>query len=538
MKNYIKNLIVAGAAALTFFTAAPISYADNQARLTDEHRIISQYYQLENKKEKINQELANIKKEIKQKNIKVNPFKHYGKDLTLEDYTRIIEATEKYNIKENSFENFIRLERVLKEEPFIDQVAEYYNINKQDMIRLWNQESNFYIRALGKHGERGLAQFQEQTAKLVFDRLISRGDSLYFEWKKFYPEFNIKKYNFKQLSEDYKLNIIMSASQVRINASMLDYFLKKAGINKDQLIKIVKQKGTTTDFGILREVAKNPQAYGLNKELEKTIKNYNISSQRISQVHKIYHAKGHLLPGLIDYIMHNGGEMAVQNITTNTFAGELLLYHLAMYMNNLGGLYNLMNYHYDSLENMVKSHEYLIKNMTEEKSIDLWGNELRKVDLQKLKTYSKHGLIKNLESKLPEKDQLILIGDYSVDENLKLQPINKKLIKLCCINNVDELYEKIIMLKKLEELQTSLNKAYEKKDQKSLQALGPKVTALEAEINKKFQMKRTHTGIAGIQKDMSELEEEIKNAGFIPDLEKYKSMKTPEIKITKPDTRY
>jgi hypothetical protein len=524
MKNYLKNMVAIGAAAFTLFTASPAVYATNKTQIADEHRVISQYYQLEHQKEKINKELTNINKEIKQKNIKVNSFKPYGKDLTLEDYTKIIESTEKYSLKEGGFETFIRLERVLKEEQFMDKVAEYYHINKQDMIRIWNQESNFYIKALGKQGERGMAQFKEQTAKLVLDRLISPGDSLYFEWKRFYPEFNIKKYDFKKLSEDYKLNIIMTASQVRINSSMLDYFLKKAGINKNQLIKIVKQKGTTADFEKLREVARNPKAYGLNPEFEKTIKNYNISNQRIAEVHKIYRVKGHVLPGIIDYIMHNGGEMAVQNIITDTFAGELLTYHLAMYMNNLGGLYNLMNYHYDSLENMVKSHESLVKNLTVGNTIDLWGNEVKKVDIQKLKTYSQHGLIERINSDLLEKDQLTIMKDYAIDENLKLHPIDKKLIKLCTIDNIDELYGKLIMFKQLEELQTSLNKAYETKDQKSVKDFGPKVTFLETEMNKRFQMKRAHTGIAGVQKDISQLEEELKNAGFTTDFKKYQSM--------------
>lgn len=525
MKNYIKNMIAIGVAAFTLFTASPAIYATNKTQIADEHKIISQYYQLEHKKEKINKELASINKEIKQKKIKVNSFKPYGKDLTLEDYTKIIEATQKYDLKEEGFEKFIRLERVLKEEPFIDQVAEYYNINKQDMIRIWNQESNFNIKSVGSHGERGMAQFQEQTAKLVFDRLKSPGDSIYFEWKKFYPEFNIKKYDFKKLSEDYKLNVIMTASQVKINSSMLNYFLKKSSLNQNRLIKIIKQKGMTTNFGKLREVIKNPQGYGLNKEFEKTIKNYNITNQRIAEVHKIYRDKENMLPTTIDYIIHNGGEMAVQNIATDSFAGELLIYHLAMYIRNLGGLYNLMNYHYDSLENMVKSHENLIKNLAAGKTIDLWGNEVKKVDIQKLKMYSKHGLIENLDSKLLEKDQLTLINGYSIDENLKLQPIDKKLIKLCTIDNVDELYGKLIKFKQLEELQTSLNKAYEKKDQKNVKVLGPKVTMLENEINKTFQMKRTHTGITGVQKDIAKLEEEIKHAGFILDLEKYQLMK-------------
>lgn len=123
-----------------------------------------------------------------------------------------------------------------------------------------------------------------------------------------------------------------------------------------------------------------------------------------------------------------------------------------------------------------------------------------------------------------EKNQLTLIKDYAIDENLNLQPIDKKLIKLCTIDNIDELYGKLIMFKQLEELQTSLNKAYESKDQKILKDLGPKVTSLEAEINKVFQMKRAHTGIAGVQKDISQLEEDLKNSGFTTDFKKYQSM--------------
>ncbi len=524
MKNYLKNLVAIGTIAFTLFTASPAVYAINKTKIAEDYSVINQYYQLKHRNEKISKELTEINKEIKQKKIQVNPFKPYGKDLTLEDYTKIIESTQKYDLKKGDFETFIRLERVLKEEPFINQVSEYYKIDKQDMIRLWNQESTFDIKQIGSHGERGLAQFQAQTAKLILDRLISPQDSVYFEWKRFYPEFNTKKYDFKQLSEDYKLNIIMTAAQAKITSNMLDYFLKKENISQNQLIKIIKQKGTTTNFEKLREVIKNPQGFGLNKELEKTIKNYNLTNQRITEVHKVYREKGNLLPTALDYIMHNGGDMAVQNIATDSFIGELLVYHLAMYIKNLGELYRLMNYHYDSLENLVKSHDHLIKNLTTGKTTNIWGNEVKKIDLQRLKKYSQHGLIENINPALFEKGQLTIIKDYAIDENLNLQPIDKRLTKLSTINNIDELYEKLIMFKQLEELQNSLNKAYESKDQKGVKDSGPKVTALETEMNKIFQMQRTHTGIAGVQKDIAKLEEELKNAGFTTDFKKYQSM--------------
>lgn len=526
MKNYFKNLVAAGVAALTLFTASPAIYATNKTKIAEDYKTINQYYQLEHQKEKINQELANINKEIKQKNIKINPFKPYGKDLTLEDYTKIIESIQKYNLKERGFETFIKLERVLKDEQFINTVADYYKIDKQDMIRLWNQESNFDITQVGSHGERGLAQFRNLTAKLILDRLISPKDSIYFEWKRFYPEFNLKNYDFKQLSEDYKLNIIMTAAQVRVTSNMLDYFLKKANLSQNQLIKIIKQKGTTTNFEKLRTVAQNPQGFGLNKELEKTIRNYNITNQRIAEVHKLYREKENMLPAVVDYIMHNGGDTAVQNIISDSFTGELLIYHLAMYLKNLGGLYNLMNYHYDNLENMIKSNDYLLKNLTTGKPINIWGNEIRKLDLQKLRKYSQHGLIENMNPDFFQKDQLTIMKNFTIDENLNLKPVDKRLTNLCNTNDIDELYEKLVMFKQLEELQNSLNKAYESKDQKDMKTFGVKVTTLENDINKRFKMQRAHTGIGGLQKDVAKLEEDIKRAGFIPDLERYKSMIT------------
>lgn len=561
MKNYLKNMIAIGAAAFTLFTASPAVYATNQTKITEDYKVISQCYQLEHDKDninkvlsnktnpsvsktnkdlaaKINKDLTNIKQQISQKKIPVNSFRIYGKDLTLEDYSRIINLTEKYNLKEGAFETFIRLEKVLGYEQFMNEVAAHYKIDKQYMIRTWNQESGFDIRRRGGHGERGLAQFQNLTAKLIFDRLISRGDYVSFDWKRLYPEFNIKKYSFEQLSTDYKLNIIMTAAQAKIIPIMLEDYLKKSNISQEQLIRIITKKGTTTHFEQLRSAIKNPENFGLNKELEKTLKEYNISNPRVSEVHKIYTNKSNLLHSSLDYIIYNGGTMAIPNITNDSVIGELLIYHLAMYLKNLGGLYNLMNCHYDGLENLVKSNEYLLTNLKLGKSINIWGHEIKNIDIKKFRTYSEHGLIENVTPALLDKDRLVIIKNSIIDENFNLQPLDQRLTKLCSVKDVDEMYDKLMMFKKLEALQTSLNKEYELKNDKKAKALWTKIVSIENEMNKKFKMQRPHTGITGIQKDITRIENDLKKSGFIPDIEKYNLMITPKIEQYNKNTGY
>jgi len=74
-----------------------------------------------------------------------------------------------------------------------------------------------------------------------------------------------------------------------------------------------------------------------------------------------------------------------------------------------------------------------------------------------------------------------------------------------------------------------LNKEYELKNDKKAKATWNKIVSLESEMNKKFNMQRPHTGLVGIQKDITKIETELKKFGFIPDIEKYKKMITPKL---------
>lgn len=531
MRIYNKQLISIGAAAiLAFCTITPsiAAQTSNEAKITEEYRLINKYFQLEDQKEKIEQGLKETKKEIKKKKVPIDYFESYGKELTLDDYSRIINIAKENNLKGKVFKKFVNLERVLEYETFVDEVAEYYAIDKQDMIKLWNQESNFNIKGKGGHGERGLAQFKESIAKLRLDSIVNpKYKRFYFDWEKFYPEFDIKNYNFKQLSEDYKLNIIMTAAQVKSTSLIFKDYLEKTNMTLDQLLKIVRTKGKHTKLEILKAAQKNPKRFNLNKDTTKAIKKYNLTKKRIKEINKIYSENPAMLKtALKKYTVHNGGGGAVKNITKDSVIGELLIYHLALYVKNLQGVYKLMNYHYGSLENLVKSNEYMIKKLTIGQTFDFWGNEVKKVDLQKLRNYFQHDLIIDVNPEFFERKQIRIINDYIINEDLSLQHLDKDTIKLFSITgNIDRMYEKLIMFKQLEEAQIALNESWAKNDKKNMKLRGKKVVKLESDMNKRFDMQRKHTGIRGIQIDIAKLEKEIKNAGFEPDLGKYKQMK-------------
>lgn len=535
MKKSLKNLITVGTVILTLYTpylaiaAQTSATTSKQTSIEEEHRIINEYYQLEEQKKGLEKRLTEIKKEIKKKKIPIEYFREYGTELTLEDYSRIVQIAKEHNLRENSYVKFIKLEKVLEYEPFIDKITKYYGIDKKEMFMLWNQESSFSISGLGPHGERGLAQFRSLMAKLIFDRLSNQKDILYFDWKTFYPQYNTKKYDFEQLSEDYKLNIIMTAAQIKLTPHVLGAHLKKANIGKEQFFRLLRNKGMKARFDKLKAAQKNPANFNLSKDLEKTIKDYQISDARIKLVHRIFREDEMLLRTALEYIVHNGGGGAVSNIITDSVIGEILIYHLALYVNNLKELYKFMNYHYGNLENLVKAHKHTVEQLTVEEKIDLWGHELTKVDLKELKKYVSHGLTQiELDPGFFQKEELIIVDNYMINEYFTLSPLDKSISQMSSsVKEIDIEYEKLIMFKQLEKEQSDLNEAWAKKDQEGIRKHGVAVTTLEKEINKRFKLQRGHTGIRGVMADIEELEKEIRDAGFIPDLEKYNSMKNP-----------
>jgi len=524
MRSKLKKILTVGAAALAFYTANPIK-AEVVDKNQEEYNLIKEFYDLQEQKETLEQKILESKKELNEKKIPSSYFEPYGTNLTFEDYSKITRITQENNIKGSNYKKFVRLERVLEHEDFMDKVAEHYGINKQEIIRLWNQETAFDIDSLGPHGERGLAQFRGYVANLLFKSIAKPGDELYFDWENFYPEFDVKNYNFEQLSKDYKLNIIMTAAQEKLTPDIFEHNLRNTGLTSNQLLNIVRNKGIKTNFSKLKDAIRNPNNYNLNEELKKTIRNYSITTSRIRDINRIYLEDEAILKSALKYIVHNGGGGAVKNITTDSFISELLIYHLALYVKNLESLYQFMNYHYEGLENMVGSHKNYIENLQVGESFDIWGHEVKNIDIPKFEKYFQHGLSSVDYPIFFNQGKGKIINNYLIKEDFSLEALDNNLAKMFKVDDIDELYEKLVMFKDLEKNQLALNRAWSAKDQKGMKFYGGKVTSLEREINKKFNMDRKHTGISGIKADIIELEKEIRDASFIIDLKKYSEMK-------------
>ncbi|MBU4502689.1 MAG: hypothetical protein KKA79_08885, partial [Nanoarchaeota archaeon] len=534
----IKNLLVIGAAAIALYTFGTANAEETApymetASITEpapeEFQIIKKFYELENQKEAIEQELKETIEDIKEHKIPISYFQAYGTDLEVEDYTKITETAQEHKLKGNNYQKFVRLERVLEEEDFLNEVADHYDVDKQEMIRTWNQESAFDIAARGPHGERGLAQFRDYVAKLLFNQTSKPGNELSFDWENLYPEYDTKKFDFEDLSKDYKLNVIMSAAQAKVTPDIFHNNLKKSRLTENQLYKIVQNKGSKTKFNKLRAAIKNPDGWRIKGDLKKTIKQYKITPKRIREVNNIYKKKGPVVKTALKYIIHNGGGGAVKNIRTDSFISELLLYHLAIYVKNLDSLYDLMNYHYDGLENLVKAHDNEIKELKTGESIDLWGHETKKVDLTNMKKYYDHGLITTVDPTVFGKGEITVIDGNTIDDQLNLTALDENTAKMLGTTiDIEQLYEKLIMFNQLKDKQQSLNKAWTAKDNKAMNLRGSAVTIQERAINKKFNMDRQHTGMAGINKDIKTIANEITGAGFVLNLEKYQKMKNTQ----------
>lgn len=450
-----------------------------------------------------------IAKTLKKRGIVAHYFDCYthGKPLTLEKYSEIKQKAEKNNFKNSMYKKFVRLEKILEYEDYIDTTAKRFEVDKKEMIEIWNQESGLDISAIGRNQERGMAQFKPRTAWSLARKL--RKD----------PEFKKLDYSFEKLSSDYKINIIMTATQLKSASHMFRYMLKRARLTSDQFYEVIKEKGKTCTFSKIEKVKENPEAFNFRSEWKDILKGYNMKPKRVKQVQKIYEDDDGLLKDAIKYIVHNGGSYAVKNIRKDNFTSELLLYHLAIYVKNLKPLYKVAHAHYGDLYNIVQKNKDTIKRLEEGDVINLWGVHIGKYYIKQLQEYANAGLLNEpLDDRLKEKEEVTIANNLLLDEDLhircELEPYQMLILK--SLENIDEKYDKLQAFKDLEKLQNELNKAYRARDEKATAKAGRKVTRKERQINKEFNLNRTHTRIKGIKTDIQKIEEEITSSGFNP----------------------
>lgn len=473
----------------------------------------------------VSKDLKRVKKALKKKEVIASFFDCYsqGKPLTLEKYSEIMKTVRKNNFKGGMFERFVRLEKVLEYEDYIDKIAKKFEIDKKEMLENWNQESEFAIWKLGGKEERGLSQFRSRTAELIARGLRRNSD------------FKKLDYSFEKLSSNYELNIVMAAAQLASASKTFNYRLKRARLTFDQFYELIKEKGKTCTFSKIKAAKEDPEAFNLDPEWGNILKYYGVASdndkrreKRIRSVQRVYRDKDGLLKDAIKYIVHNGGGYAVNNIRKDSFLSELLLYHLAVYVNNLKPLYKAVNAHYGDLFNIVQKNRDTIDRLEVGNDINLWGVNVSKHNIKQLQEYIDVGLPnKPLDERL-KGDKIIVIADnHLLDEDMnvkgKLDAYHD--LVLDSFDKVGKEYEKLKEFKGLETLQGKLNDFYKDGKRKDVRKTSAKVKKKEAEINKKFNMDRKHTGIKGIRAYITQIEEKITNYGFKPDLEAYEKTK-------------
>lgn len=469
----------------------------------------------------VSQDLERVKKALEKKGIVASYFDCYNKDksLTLEKYSEIMKKIRENKLKGKMFERFVCLERILEYEDYIDKITKKFEVDKKEILEIWNQESELAIWTVGGQEERGLAQFRPITAQLIAKGLGRDSD------------FKKSDYTFEKLSYDYELNIIMTAAQLASASNTFNYRLKKAKLTFDQFYELVKEKGRKCTFSKIKEAKENPETFNLDPEWGKILEYYVIADddaekreKRIRTVQKVYEDKEGLLKDAIKYIIHNGGGYAVNNIREDSFLSELLLYHLAVYVNNLRPLYKLVRVHYGDLFNIVQKNRDSIERLEVGGNMNLWGVNVSKHDIKQLQKYIEVGLLnKPLDERLKGERIIVIADDHLLDENMsvrcKLDAYHN--LVLDSFRKVGKEYEKLKAFKDLESLQETLNEAYSAKNGGDVEKITKRVYEKEAEINKQFNLNRKHTGIKGIRVDIAKIEEKITNYGFKPDLEAY-----------------
>ena len=411
--------------------------------------------------------------------------------LNYEQYSKIKRLIEN-NEQSYKIKKLAGLEKILENMDFLEEVSSYYGLEKSRVIEVMQQESSFQIFAVGHLEERGLGQFKKSTAYNLA-RLIANKKS-----KIYYPNFSLEDYSFENLSKDYKLNILLISAQIKIAKDIFERKLKSIGIDKEELLKIVRRKGMKTKF------------LKLSEEKTEPFDKYTISWKRALEVNRFWR-DATISPEDLFYLVYNGGGNAIKNIMKDTPLAELLLYNLTVFLENKEKLCEYAIYHWGSLENMVKENSEF-KNLDEDETLDFFGYYIYKVPMKKLRNYYNNGLVKiRIENYLNEKEIILILNSkesYLLGKNV-VEIDNKTKNFFIGLKEIDKLYKKLSLLRKLESAQTKLNRAYRSRDKEDYKKALEEVLKLEKEL------KRKHTGIKEIKKDINDLEIYIENLGFV-----------------------
>ena len=153
--------------------------------------------------------------------------------LTPEDIAR--KLIEEGKLHKWEYKNFVGYVKTVQNKKFIDKIEKTYRVSLEEIVDIIGQESGFIIdRPVSKIGELGTSQMRKIKANELVKRISNPKDPLYF------PEFDIKKYRFENLSRNYDLNTLLVAARIR----EIKNYIKRNNISIDKIYNKMMLLGT------------------------------------------------------------------------------------------------------------------------------------------------------------------------------------------------------------------------------------------------------------------------------------------------------
>lgn len=271
--------------------------------------------------------------------------KYKGHWLSKEEYGSVISRVNDGSLASDEIRQYLDFVSLMRHRELLEFVAGYYKVDRDLMLRVINQESAFSIRVIGNMKEYGLGQFREGTAGMLMKRITNPDDDLY------YPFVKKGDYKFKDISKDYRLNLILVGAKLRMVDSV--FRLSLAGISKTG-----------------KDLASRVEGYGRSTRLKhlsrgksRKFKFYRVGSRTRKRINKFWHNHEAESSDLI-YLVYNGGSSAVANMFSDNIVTEVLIYNFTGYC----GRKHLVDHFLSLYEG---SQEVLEDGMEDSKKIEL-----------------------------------------------------------------------------------------------------------------------------------------------------------------------
>jgi len=290
----LKSIVNSALASIAISTAAP-AYANEDVPIVMED---IRYY-LENMHEpKIE--------------LPVRDVKYKGYWISKEEYDSIIHHVNDGSLASGEIKQYLGFVSLMRYHELLDFVADYYEVDRNMMLKIMNQESAFNINAAGSMKERGLGQNRETTSKTLVDRITTPDDGLY------YPFIKKEDYSFRNISKDYRLNIILIAAKLKAIDPIFKSALADMSVTEEDLVSRIEEYGRSTKLKYL------------SRGKSKKFKFYKVGNKTRKRINDFWH--GHTVDSSdLIYLVYNGGGNAIANILDDNVVTEVLMYNFTSY---------------------------------------------------------------------------------------------------------------------------------------------------------------------------------------------------------------